>query len=128
MRMATVPQGTRLMTSQPASFPILQLRNVFILPGVPRLMQQKFEQLAPEIAGDAVHCIRVYARNAETMVAASLGEIAHRFPDVAIGSYPRFGREDHQLIVTLECTDEDLLRQAHSAVASILNVVKAVGP
>ena len=55
-------------------------------------MRQKFETVAPGIAGEAVTCVRVYARDYETHVAVSLGEVADRFGDVAIGSTPALAR------------------------------------
>ena len=128
MRMATVPEGTSLFMPQMSSFHILQLRNLYILPGVPRLMQEKFELIAPQIAGEAVRCVRVYAKNRETVVAGKISAVAEAFPQLSIGSYPRFGREDHQLIVTLEGRDDALLARATDAVAAFLDVVRVVGP
>jgi molybdenum cofactor synthesis domain-containing protein len=128
MRMAMVPEGTQLMMSEHHGYPVVKVRNVFVLPGVPRLMRQKFETVAPEIAGEAVTCVRVYARDYETHVAVSLGEVADRFSDVAIGSYPRFGEASHKLIVTLESRSIEQLELARDAVVELLDVVKVEGP
>jgi molybdenum cofactor synthesis domain-containing protein len=122
LRMATVPKGATLVSAGGLSYPIVQVRNVFVLPGVPKLVRRKFEALAPRWAGEAVRCVRLHARDAEAEVAVEMGEVAAAFPTVAIGSYPRFD-EDNPLIVTLEGRDPVAIEQAVAALRRVLDVV-----
>lgn len=128
LRMAQVPEGATLVWPTLASFPIVKVRNVWVLPGVPGLVRQKFEAIAPELAGPEVHCRRVFARDREPEVAGWLTDVAARCAGVEIGSYPRWGEGEHRLIVTLESLDGDALELALAAVVARLDVVRVEGP
>ncbi|MCB9678481.1 MAG: competence/damage-inducible protein A [Alphaproteobacteria bacterium] len=128
LRMARVPEGTVLEESQASSYPILRCENVWIFPGVPKLLQMKFEALAQRFAGDAVLTDRLYVTARETEIAVPLAEIAARFPNVDIGSYPRFGEGDYRVIVTLESRDPEALRQAVHALRGTLPLREASKP
>lgn len=124
LRMATVPAETELVWTEGFGFPTVRVGNVWVLPGVPPLMRQKFELVAPRFADEAVRCVRVFARDLETDVAQALGGVQARHDRVGIGSYPRFGASDHRLIVTLESRDEAALDAAVDAVVDVLDVVR----
>lgn len=121
-RMATVPRGSELVTTHASSYPVLRVRNVYVFPGVPRLMQTKFEALADRFAGGAVHTARIYSAEREAEIAATLGEVQARHPTVEIGSYPRFGEGDYKVIVTLESRDAAALHTAHAELRDRLGI------
>lgn len=127
-RMATLPEGAELVVEDAQSFPVVRVRNVWVLPGVPRIMRQKFEALAPRLAGSHVAVARVYADDHEHAVAAFLAGVQATWPDVEIGSYPRYGEPTGRLIVTLEGADEALVIAATHAVAAGLAVRRVVLP
>ena len=123
-RMAMVPQGAVLIEHPSLFYPAVQFRNVIVLPGVPKLVRQKFEAIADRFAGPGVHCARVHAADRESAVAGMLTDIDARHPEVEIGSYPRFGDEPFNLIVTLESVDTAALDRAVRDVRSALQVVE----
>lgn len=127
-RMASLPVGTELLTGPAQPFPVLRIRNVYVLPGIPALVKQQFEFVAPALAGDAVHCVRVYARNLESEIAVALAAVAAAHPAVAIGSYPRFGEREHRLVITLEGRDPAALAVAVEEVRTLLDTVRVDGP
>ena len=51
LKMAEVPQGSRVTLSGEGVVPIIAFLNIFILPGVPALMRTCFEQIAPTLSG-----------------------------------------------------------------------------
>ncbi|MCB9682060.1 MAG: competence/damage-inducible protein A [Alphaproteobacteria bacterium] len=124
LRMATLPEGAELVLGEGMHYPVIRVRNVWILPGVPFLAARKFEVIAPMLTGQKVGCLKVYARNQETDVAAALAGIQAAHPGVDIGSYPRFGEGDHSLIVTLESRDPAALAAARAATVSALDVLR----
>jgi molybdenum cofactor synthesis domain-containing protein len=126
LRMATVPEGSELVTGERVRVPIVRCRNVFVLPGVPALAHRGFEVIAPMLGGTPVRCLRIYARNAEGEVADAMTSTAEAWPAVAIGSYPRFDAEDHTLIVTLESRDPAALAAARAQLEPALRVVRVV--
>ncbi|MEQ1502030.1 MAG: competence/damage-inducible protein A [Myxococcota bacterium] len=125
LRMATVPAGASLIVGPRSNFPVVRVRNVWVFPGIPRLMQAKFEEIAPAFAGEQIRAVRLYVDQPETEIAAALMEVAARFAAaVAIGSYPRFGEDGYQVIVTLESRDDDALAEANAALRAVLAVVE----
>ncbi len=124
LRMATVPDGAELVRAGGASYPTIRVRNVYVLPGIPALVQQKFEALAPSLPGKTLHAARVYARDRESDVAGALAALDAAHPAVDIGSYPRWGEAEHRLIVTLESGDRAALEAAVAGVSGLVDVVR----
>lgn len=123
-RMATLPEGAELVMTPGVPYPVIRVRNVWVLPGVPPLVKQKFEAIAPRLAGQAVRWARVYALDRETEVADAMTAVVEAHPDVEIGSYPRWGNADHKLIVTFEGRDLDAVHAAVDALLPHLDVVR----
>lgn len=127
LRMVTVPAGSELVWSPGASFPVVKVRNAWVFPGIPRLMQAKFEQVAAAFAGERVRSERLYAADPETDIAGVLMRVQEAWPTVAIGSYPRYGEASYQVIVTLESRDEPALAGATAALRAGLRLVEPRG-
>lgn len=127
LRLATVPVGAELLTHQALSYPVVRMRNVYVLPGVPRLFQNKFEALAERFVGDAVCTTRVYTDEQEWDIAERLTAVAQRHPNVAIGSYPRFGEGNYRVILTLESRDAVALEAAAADLRASIRAVDPVG-
>ena len=72
LRMAKVPEGTVLEQTEAGSYPVLRCENVWIFPGVPKLMHIKFEALAHRFAGQAVLTHRLYVTEPETRIAVRI--------------------------------------------------------
>lgn len=89
LRMATMPQGCSLIANPVAGPPGFRMENVFVLAGVPKIMQGMFEDVETMIEGGAPVLSRTLRCNQkEGDIAAGLGDIQKRFPDIDIGSYP----------------------------------------
>jgi molybdenum cofactor synthesis domain-containing protein len=124
LRMATVPAGAVLVSSPGTVYPVVRVRNVWILPGVPRLMQLKFETIAGAFAGPQVLTRRLYTDLPESEIAQLLSDVQDRHPEVAIGSYPRFGGEAWRVIVTLESRESAALDAADRELRAGLSLVE----
>lgn len=105
MRMTEIPEGAELWWDGAVVYPLVVMRNVVIFPGVPALLQRKFEAVAHRFAGVPVATRRLVTELGEPAIADVLSEAARRWPAVAIGSYPRFETEPHTVIVTMEGRD-----------------------
>jgi molybdenum cofactor synthesis domain-containing protein len=90
-RMARVPRGATLVRNPVSVAPGFQIENVFVLAGVPKIMQAMLEDVAPRLArGTPVKSLSIVARLPEGRIAAELGLIQQRHPEVSVGSYPFF--------------------------------------
>ncbi|MEQ1565029.1 MAG: molybdopterin-binding protein [Myxococcota bacterium] len=123
LQMATVPAGADLVLGPGSTFPIVRVRNVWVFPGVPKLMQVKFESIARHFAAEQVSCVRLYTDQPETDIASLLASVARAHPTVTIGSYPRFGEGNYRVIVTLEARDPPALDQATAALTAGMSLV-----
>jgi molybdenum cofactor synthesis domain-containing protein len=113
LRMAMVPEGAVLLPNPISQAPGFQIGNVFVLPGVPRIMQGIFEQLKYRLAGgDKLLSRSVSCRLGEGSLAADLSLLQDRYADVEIGSYPYFRRGDFGVTLVLRATDRDRLAAA----------------
>lgn len=118
LRMARVPEGATLEAGSARSYPVVRVDGVFVFPGVPRLMQAKFEAIRTTFAGPTVHVARLVTDLHETDIAADLTEVQEAEPTVAIGSYPRFGEGPFRVILTLESRDAEAVARARAALVA----------
>jgi molybdenum cofactor synthesis domain-containing protein len=120
LRMAEMPDGSRLLYSGDGLIPLVVFRNVYILPGIPRLFRAKLGALRSELEGQPATVRSVYLRSDESQIAALLSQAAEEFHMVKIGSYPRSEGEDHRLWITVEAGD---LATVKAAVERILELL-----
>lgn len=89
MRMARIPEGAELLENPVSKAPGFRLGGVFVMAGVPKIMQAMMDQLASRLSrGSAIITAIVTAYIAEGDLAQPLKEIQDRYPEVTIGSYP----------------------------------------
>ncbi len=123
LRMAEVPEGAHFVPADHPSWPVTAFRNVYILPGVPVIFRRKFDAMKERFRQATVaHVKRVYCMAEEGAIAAHLDAVVAEFPDVDVGSYPRFEAVDYRLIVTLEARHE---AAAWAACAALLAALPA---
>jgi molybdenum cofactor synthesis domain-containing protein len=122
LRMVTVPRSAELVQSASSAYPVLKARNVYIFPGVPKLMRRKFDAIADRFVATRVQTVRLRSAQRETEIAAVMGAAQDRWPTVAIGSYPRFDEGPHHVIITLESRDDEALSAAQEQLVSQLGV------
>ncbi|MCW5700458.1 MAG: competence/damage-inducible protein A [Rhodospirillales bacterium] len=121
LRMADVPKGAHLIENPVSRAPGFRMDNVFVLPGVPRIMQAMFDGLAHCLVGGAPMLSRTIAAfTLEGAVADPLSRIQQQHPSVDMGSYPfvRDGRIGTSLV--LRATEEPALNDAADAVKTMI--------
>jgi molybdopterin-biosynthesis enzyme MoeA-like protein len=112
LRLARVPAGATLLWVD-GSFPLVQMRNVYILPGVPRLLRRKFEALVPHIEGEPLHQRQFTTAETELTLAERLRAVQQAYPEVSIGSYPISDRAGTwQVRLVLKARDPEALDRA----------------
>jgi molybdenum cofactor synthesis domain-containing protein len=128
LRMARIPKGASLIDNPVSRAPGFRLGNVFVMAGVPKIMQAMLEELKGELErGAPMLSATVTAFIGEGDLAKPLKEIQERYPDVVIGSYPfeeqgRFGSN-----LVLRSRDSARLGAAQAEVAAMAEALKASG-
>lgn len=120
LRMARLPEGVELFWTTELRFPVVRMRNVFVLPGVPSLMRAKFDAIAEQLRGQPVHVARVITDEDEVDIAERLETAVARWPTVEIGSYPRFEDGPHHVIIALESRSAEDLESCRAFLAACL--------
>lgn len=121
LRMAHVPEGARLIDNPVSVAPGFHIGNVFVLAGIPSVMQAMFDGLKDRLAGGRPMRSRVLAAFlAEGVIAHALGALQARYPDLEIGSYPfvRQGRFGASFVV--RGTEEERLEACAAELAEII--------
>jgi molybdenum cofactor synthesis domain-containing protein len=120
LRMANVPEGAKLLATEALFAPIINIRNVYIFPGIPSILQERFHAIK-EMFRDAPYYLKnVYVRYGEGVIAEMLNGVLARFPHLLLGSYPVLDVAEYKVKVTLESKDSAYLDQAlHSFLASL---------
>lgn len=92
-RMARVPFGAALVRNSLSIAPGFQIGNVFVMAGIPAVMQAMLEDIRPRLAvGAKLSSRTVSVYLGEGRIAKGLAALQKQFPDVPLGSYP-FSRE-----------------------------------
>jgi len=126
LRMADVPEGAELIETGELRWPILAMRNVFILPGVPELFRKKFLAIRERFRVEPFYARALYTLEDEFDIAANLSTVAEAHPLVAIGSYPNFSSDEYRVKLTLESKDAAALLAAVEALLPRLDQARLV--
>jgi molybdenum cofactor synthesis domain-containing protein len=108
MSMADTPEGAELIDNPISVAPGFRVDNVYVLPGVPKIMQAMFDGLLPTLRGGA----RVLSRSITVLApegdvaAAGLGDIQARFSMLEIGSYPFWRPEGPGTTIVFRGTEQ----------------------
>jgi FAD synthetase len=112
LRMADVPEGSRLVGEGDLGFPVVALENVFIFPGIPESVRRKFGRIREEFREAPYILRRIFLRCDEGEIAAELYRALDRFPALQLGSYPILHQPDHRVLLTLESKQRDEVDRA----------------
>lgn len=105
LRMADLPSGAKLHYGPPENqmvWPVVAVKNVFVLPGVPSILQRKFGLIADQLRTTPIFARALYINQTEGHIAHHLDAVVMEFPAVSIGSYPHIHATDYQVKVTLD--------------------------
>jgi len=112
-RWALLPEGSRPLANPHGGAPGFAIENVYVLPGLPSEMEAMFDDLADELRrGEPIGSWRRTYRTRESEIAGLLAEATERWPDVLVGSYPRFDPSGPEVDVVLKSSDERALGDA----------------
>jgi FAD synthetase len=120
LRMANVPQGAELLATEAMFAPVVMIRNIFIFPGIPRILQERFHAIKERFRDTPYLLKNVYVKFGEGIIAAILNDLLANFPELLLGSYPVLDLPEYKVKVTLESKDADYLNRALQTLVSSL--------
>ncbi|XP_040267822.1 FAD synthase [Bufo bufo] len=114
---STLHYGTDKRTGICFKYPLISVRNVYVFPGIPSLMERALEGLDHLFRNNKTHfhCLQIYVNADEVSIAPVLEEAnARHRRHVSLGSYPDWGNNYYRVQLTLDSDSEPRLAEAHS--------------
>ena len=125
IKMAKIPIGAELIDNPVSSAPGYIVKNVYVLPGVPKILQAMFTGLEDKICGiNNMISKNIIVHSAEGEIADFLENIQNEFNEVSIGSYPYFRPPEVGTNIVLRSLDINLINKASLAILKKLTEYK----
>jgi molybdenum cofactor synthesis domain-containing protein len=124
LRMANIPAGGRLIDNPISKAPGFMIGNVYVMAGVPAIMQAMFAAFRHELSGGRKLISRTLtAALAEGHLAEGLTRIQAEHADLDIGSYPAFRLGHPQVAIVVRGPSAERVEAAAQAVAQLMRAL-----
>jgi len=121
LRMALVPRGAILEVTDDIRWPTIRYGNTWLLPGVPEIFRMKLAVAARVIGkGQAYVSRAVFTKMDEGDLKPLLDAVVARFPDIGVGSYPKWADPSYKTKLTFDGRDEARVDEARDAFVAML--------
>ena len=121
LKMLNIPEGGELIYSPATKAPGYKIGNVFVMAGIPKIMQGMLEGMYDYLErGEIIHSKSLDIMVGESFFAEDLAEIQDKFPTVLVGSYP-FSRDGvYGATIVLRSTQESDLDSCELLVKELI--------
>ena len=128
MKMAYIPEGASLISNKISIAPGFVFQNVYVMAGIPEIMQCMFEFIKPMLIGGKIMVSK------EMTFYLSEGDIAHVLAYeeerhdgmVNIGSYPFFNVKDKNgTNIVIRSTNQELIEEVSNSISSSVETIIA---
>ncbi|MGH7438799.1 MAG: competence/damage-inducible protein A [Polyangiaceae bacterium] len=125
LRMALIPEGAALEVSAAVRWPTLRLRNTWLLPGIPEVFKMKLPVVVERVrrlstAAQPFVTHAVYVKMDEGDLKPLLDRVVEAFPDVSVGSYPKWLDPSYKTKLTFDGQDAPRAMAARDAFVASL--------
>lgn len=123
MKLAMVPVSAKLnfgtdpQTGRPNRYPLVSVRNVYMFPGIPSLLERSFNGLTHLFSGSGTtfHSREVFVDADETEIAPVLTKLQASWgKHVSLGSYPDWLSNYHRVRLVLDSDSADVVERARA--------------
>ncbi|MGB1801045.1 MAG: competence/damage-inducible protein A [Gammaproteobacteria bacterium] len=122
LKMADIPEGASLIENPVSAAPAYQINNVFVLAGVPNIMQAMFQSLIGSlVGGPPILTASIGTDLTESKIAEGMKNIQNECEEVSIGSYPYFKQGKPGVNIVLRSTDKTLLCKQIDLIEVLIN-------
>lgn len=107
-KISSVPEGAEIIWNDVGAAPAYIVENIAVMPGVPEEMKNTFEKILKKFEKLDYFEDQVRVDGYEVRILEELNSVVSEFPDVQVGSYPKFG----YVIVKFSGKNKDRVRMA----------------
>ncbi|RYE05872.1 MAG: competence/damage-inducible protein A [Rickettsiaceae bacterium] len=123
-KMAYIPKTATLINNSVSGAPGFVVSNVYVLPGVPNIMQPMISEILPTLKhGIPIISVSVDIMVMESIIASDLSDLQTKYSLVQIGSYPFENNGKYGTTLVLRSANTQMLKEAHGELKSILNKI-----
>ena len=127
LKMADIPEGATLIDNPVSGAPGIQVENVFIMAGVPEIMQAMLDGLTDRlIGGPPILAASISTNLTESKLAEGMSKIQDKCTEVSIGSYPYFKRGKLGVNIVLRSIDKTLLLKQLALITTLVEETKGI--
>ncbi len=124
-KMAYMPENAKLIDNHISAAPGFIIENVYVLPGVPYIMQDMFIKLIPTLKhGQKVLSKALNLMIGESFIASKFEALQNDYPTVEMGSYPFLVGEKHATSLVLRSDDHQALEEAYSKLSILFEQIE----
>ncbi len=121
LKMLHIPEGGELIYSPATKAPGYKIGNVFVMAGIPKIMQGMLEGMYDYLdKGDVVHSKSLEIMVGESFFAEDLTKIQQQCPHVSVGSYPFSKDGVYGATIVLRSTQESELNSCEVLVKELI--------
>jgi molybdenum cofactor synthesis domain-containing protein len=124
LRMALIPSGASLEVTETIRWPTVRIKNTWIMPGVPEVFRMKIPVIVQRLSqgehGPAFVSLAVFTKMDEGDLKPLLDAVVAKFPDVAVGSYPKWMDPSYKTKLTFDGRDAALVQAARDVFVATL--------
>ncbi len=121
LKMADIPAGAKLIYNPVSAAPGFIISNIYVMAGVPGIMQAMFDSIKGKLRGGAKtlsKTISVYMT--EGYIAEGMASIQNKYPNVEIGSYPFIKNQKLGTSLVCRATDPQMLDSCYAELKTFL--------
>jgi molybdenum cofactor synthesis domain-containing protein len=120
-KMAMIPEGATLINNPVSGAAGIVMENVYVMAGVPRIMQAMFDSIVDTLAeGLPIISQTITCELPESAIADGLTAIQGRHPETDIGSYPNYRMGVFGVSLVIRSTDKEAVRAAGLEVIALV--------
>ncbi|XDZ64643.1 competence/damage-inducible protein A [Alphaproteobacteria bacterium LSUCC0684] len=124
-KMADIPEGAELIDNPVSAAPGFIINNVYVLPGVPSILQAMVENMGDQLPGGTkAHRLTVQTDIGEGSLAEGLARIEAEYEGISVGSYPWFKPGTYGTALVVTGLDLSLVE---AAAAALVKLVESFG-
>jgi molybdenum cofactor synthesis domain-containing protein len=122
LKMAYLPKDAKLIYNPISRAPGFIVENIYVMPGVPSIMQAMFDNLKHSlIGGDLIEIRSSEVHLGESLIAKDFALLQKNYLDVEMGSYPFIKENKWCTKLVLRSSNIPALEQAFSDLKSIIS-------
>ncbi len=116
-KLSSIPEGSELIWNDVGAAPAYIVENIAVMPGVPAEMENTFSKILEKFEKLDYFEDQVRIDGFEVKILRELNQVVSEFPDVHIGSYPKYG----YVVVKFSGKDKERVKKAVERFKALLN-------